>query len=75
MQNLHTTTPLSRFPKKMVPEVPCLLCASRSVCVCRRGGVPGGEKGVELFNDSRESTRRLSPSSFPEVKAQFRGLG
>lgn len=38
MQNLHTTTPLSRFPKKMVPEAPCLLCASWSVCVCRGEG-------------------------------------
>lgn len=37
MQNLHTTTPLSRFPKKMVPEVPCLLRASWSVCMWRGG--------------------------------------
>lgn len=35
---IYTTTPLSRFPKKMVPEAPCLLCASWSVCVCRGEG-------------------------------------
>lgn len=35
---IYTTTPLSRFPKKIVPEAPCLLCASWSVCVCRGEG-------------------------------------
>lgn len=68
MQNLHTTTPLSRFPKKMVPKAPCLLRASWSVCMWggAGGGAPGGEKEVELFNDSRESTRMLSP--LPSLK-------
>lgn len=64
VQNLNTTILLSRFLKKMVPEVPGILCASWREWV-HRGRGAWGREGSWAVNDSRGSTRILFPHFLP----------